>query len=333
MVNTLGPKLEKGNPIMFSKLFAIVAALVVMSLSMSELCIANDSSAELATGGLILTKSHDIEMVSEDLFISMKEIRVWYRFYNHSERDVVTQVAFPVPDIDYGVDDFTFVIPTDDPENILNFRTTVNGRAVVALVERKAIINGIDRTKLIQSLGLAIAPRLNQKPNLSQETWDRLVRLGLIQDTRNQEPTYLAPRWTLKTTYYWSQTFPAHQELVVEHRYLPSVGGSVSLSASNLKHSEGINRYCVDQDFWNSAADRKWQPNYLEYILVTGANWAGPIKNFRLVIDKGSPNNLVSFCGSNVRKISSTQFEVTMANFTPKSNLNVLILAPDRRGD
>jgi hypothetical protein len=95
-----------------------------------------------------------------------------------------------------------------------------------------------------------------------------------------------------------------------------------------MKGLEGINRYCGDQDFWNSAADRQWTPNYLEYILVTGANWAGPIKNFRLVIDKGSPNNLVSFCGSNVRKIGPTQFEVRMSNFTPKSNLNVLILAP-----
>jgi hypothetical protein len=267
-------------------------------------------------------------MVSEDLFISMKDIRVKYRFYNHSGHDVVTQVAFPVPDIEYGVGDFIFVIPTNDPENILNFKTTVNGRPVTASVERKAILDGVDQTKLIRSLGLPIAP-WNQKPNFSPETWDRLVRLGLIRDTRNQTPTDLEPLWTLKTTYHWQQTFPAHQELVVEHRYLPSVGSSVPLSASNLKSNEGINRYCGDQDFWNSAADRRqWTPNYLEYILVTGANWAGPIKNFRLVIDKGSPNNLVSFCGSNVRKIGPTQFEVRMSNFTPKSNLNVLILAP-----
>jgi hypothetical protein len=225
------------------KKLLLAAVALVMSLSMSELCLANDSSAELATGGLVFTKSADIEMVSEELFISMTEIRVKYRFFNHSGRDVVTQVAFPMPEIDYAADDFNFVIPTEDPENILNFRTTVNGRQVAASVERKAIINGVDQTKLIRSLGLPIAPRLNEKYNPSPETWDRLVHLGVIQDTRNQQPTYLAPQWTLKTTYHWPQTFPANRELVVEHRYLPSVGGSVPLSASTMKGLEGINQY------------------------------------------------------------------------------------------
>src|ERR1019366_10079815 len=36
---------------------------------------ANDSSAELATGGLVLTKNPAIEMRSEDLFISTKAVR------------------------------------------------------------------------------------------------------------------------------------------------------------------------------------------------------------------------------------------------------------------
>jgi hypothetical protein len=39
--------------------------------------VANDTSAELATGGLIFKKSQDIEMRSQDLFISMKEIRIY----------------------------------------------------------------------------------------------------------------------------------------------------------------------------------------------------------------------------------------------------------------
>jgi Domain of unknown function (DUF4424) len=63
-------------------------------LSVSGRCLANDTTAELPTGGLIFTKSNDIEMLSEDLFVSMKEIRVRYRFYNHTGRDVVTRVAF-----------------------------------------------------------------------------------------------------------------------------------------------------------------------------------------------------------------------------------------------
>jgi hypothetical protein len=37
-------------------------------------------------------------------------------------------------------------------------------------------------------------------------------------------------------------------------------------------------------------------------VLVTEANWKAPIGDFHMVIDKGAPANLVSFCGTGVRK-------------------------------
>jgi hypothetical protein len=66
----------------------------------------------------------------------------------------------------------------------------------------------------------------------------------------------------------------------------------------------------------------------LEYILTTGANWSGPIRSFRLVVDKGSSNNLISFCGQGVRKIDPTRFELRKSQFIPASNLYVLIVTP-----
>jgi hypothetical protein len=110
----------------------------------------------------------------------------------------------------------------------------------------------------------------------------------LFQNTPRSEG-YIEPRWTLKTTYYWRQTFPAHEEVVIDHRYLPSVGGMVRMSASdligNLKNlqidkSKGLNRFCIDQSFLNAmsaTAGAAWEQHYLEYVLVTGANWSGPI--------------------------------------------------------
>ncbi|UXN04740.1 DUF4424 domain-containing protein [Bartonella sp. HY406] len=39
--------------------------------------------------------------------------------------------------------------------------------------------------------------------------------------------------------------------------------------------------------------------------------WAGGvIEDFRLIIDKGKPDALITFCGDGVQKISSTQFEM-----------------------
>jgi hypothetical protein len=60
---------------------------------------ANDTAAELATCGLVFVKNPDVEMRSEDLVISTEEIRVRYRLFNGSARDVRTLLAFPLPDI------------------------------------------------------------------------------------------------------------------------------------------------------------------------------------------------------------------------------------------
>jgi hypothetical protein len=244
-----------------------------------------------------------------------------------------------MPDIPYDTDDFNFVIPSDDPENILPFKTTVNNQPVAALVERKALLNGLDQTDLLRKLGVPIAPSPEQRLDyIPDQTWSELISRGLIRDLGNDKQ--IEPRWTLKTTYYWQQTFPAHQELLIDHWYQPSVGSTVPMSAQELlshpqtlelDSSRRLNRFCIDQSFLNAMVeprDIRWEQHFLEYILLTAANWSGPIKNFRLVVDKGSPDNLVSFCGENVRKIGPTQFEVRASDFVPASNLRILILTP-----
>lgn len=153
---------------------------------------------------------------------------------------------------------------------------------------------------------------------------------------------HLEPRWTLKTTYYWKQTFAARRMTTIEHRYKPSVGRSVETSLGS-PGSAGEDwfrtykqHYCLDQDFLaaveraRATANRKagapLSESRIAYILKTGANWSGPIKEFRLVVDKGAAANLVSFCGEGVTKVAPTRFEMRKTDFTPKSDLYVLIL-------
>jgi hypothetical protein len=94
--------------------------------------LANDSAAELATGGLILTRNADIEMRSEELYISSSQIHVSYRFFNASPKVVTTLVAFPMPDITVGDSTANIAVPTDDPHNLLGFSSFVKiGRAHV----------------------------------------------------------------------------------------------------------------------------------------------------------------------------------------------------------
>jgi len=80
-----------------------------LSSVLASSALANDSTAELTTGGLVLTRSADIEMSSEDLSISEREIVVHYKFFNRAAADVTVTVAFPLPDIVWGgIDQFPF---------------------------------------------------------------------------------------------------------------------------------------------------------------------------------------------------------------------------------
>ena len=63
-------------------------------------------------------------------------------------------------------------------------------------------------------------------------------------------------------------------------------------------------------------------------MLKTGSNWESSIHRFHVVIDKGSPKNLVSFCGEDVKKTGPTTFEMTKTDFEPDQDLAILILTP-----
>lgn len=332
----------------------ITLAAVCLSLAWVTAANANDTTAELATGGLHFVTSEDLEMQSEDLFISTERIEVRYRFANTSKQDVTTLVAFPMPDITIqGLDD-DIAVPTDNPENILDFKTVVDGKPVATKVEQKVFAYGIDRTEYLRKLGIPLPPQLQATRDaltaLPRDKWAELEKLGLavIDESGDGKEIkkYLNPTWTLKTTYYWEQTFPAGKTLNIEHAYKPSVGGSAvtnlgeGYALKEAYYKEYVQKYCIEPSLETTYQRLKkaggesggWGEQRIAYILKTGANWAGPIKSFRLVVDKGDPASLVSFCGEGVKKISATRFEMRKSDFTPEDDLDVVILVKPGKG-
>lgn len=307
--------------------------------------LANDSIAETAAGGLELRTSADIDMVSEDLFVSAERVTVRYLFRNAAARDVEALVAFPMPDRDLSLEQFSDVaFPS-------GFRTLVDGKPVTMEVERKAVLKGADQTRLLGELGIAVSGEeirtaLDRLPIAQQE---RLVKLGLAEvdeyDVGKGMERHLAPMWTVKESWYWRQTFPAGRNLSVEHSYVPGTGGTVSTALADREFRgspEGIQMiadYCIDRDFLAGLDRMARAPGQdypilpeqrIGYVLKTGANWRSPIGSFRLVVDKGAPENVVSFCGSGVRKIAPTQFEMRRSDWRPDADLKVLIVGPPR---
>jgi hypothetical protein len=256
-----------------------------------------------------------------------------------------------MPDITTAGYDDNISVPTQDPQNILGFSTLVDGKPVAAQVEQRVFKHGVDQTAYLRSLGLPLAPHLRATDaaldRLPKAARDALVAKGLaVVDEYGDSTTTMRKHWeatwTLKTTYFWRQTFPAGRVIVVEHRYTPSVGQSAGTEwgapwfAKDPAYAGRRAHYCVDDAFL-AAAKKAIKPGEtspalteqrIEYVLSSGANWKAPIGDFRMVVDKGDPANVVSFCAEGVKKISPTQFEVRHTNFTPTRDVSIVILQP-----
>lgn len=334
---------------------AAAAGVLVTAFTALSCAAATASDAELAAGGLVLTPTAGIETRAEDLYISPRQIRVGYRFYNASPADVKARIAFPMPDIRMADVAAGIPLPTSDPQNLVGFSARVNGAPVKAHVVQKVFARGADRTADLDRLKVPLAPHLpgtgKALSRLSPSARDEMRSLGLADIEKYSVGRgmrqLLSPRWTLTTTHYWEQTFPAGKELAVEHSYKPSLGVSVqtllgepeAMKEDRLK--EYMRKYCIDEDFM-AAVERARQAARMQYgapfseerityLLATEANRGQPIGDFRLVVDKGKTANLVSFCGDGVKKIGPTRFEVRKTGFVPNADLHVLVLKPMRR--
>lgn len=329
-----------------------LTALAVLCVTTATPLQANDSTAETRAGGLVLVRNADIDMAEEDLFISAEQIRVRYVFRNRARADRTVTVAFPMPDHDLSAEqDGDVGFPSD-------FATRVDGRPVRMQVERKAMLGAADHTPLLARLAVPVSPGADQAENrivraldaLPRAEQDRLVRLRLAAveeyDAGRGTERHLAPLWIVRETWHWEQTFPAGRDLIVDHQYKPGTGGSVGALLAFpefRREAEGramIRDYCVDRAFLagvdrlvrQAGPERTVQDRRVGYVLTTGGNWRSPIGRFRLVVDKGAPENLVSFCGEGVRRISPTQFEMVRTNWRPDRDLQVLIVLPQPVG-
>ena len=143
-----------------------------------------------------------------------------------------------------------------------------------------------------------------------------------------------------KVTYYWKQIFPAHQETIIEHRYTPVVSRGIPIQDEEMRkyqlkeQKRYQQKYCMDKNSLEARIRIGATEHAMEYILTTGANWSGPIRDFRLVIDKEAGDNIVQFCMREpIKKINPTQFERACPQlpFRPRESYRILfILSPNQ---
>jgi hypothetical protein len=320
---------------------------------------ANDGFGGLSATGLQFDKTGEVQMLSEDLFISLKTIRVAYVFRHLGSADVTGEIIFPLPPVNLASlaeSDFAIDRAALARDNFVNFTATVDGKAVAVKTDRIAIIEppydenrpvsaaynspGRDVTEALEAYGVPVS----LDTAAVQRGLDGLTGPAKA-DLARQEIVYLdgevaLPAWSVVTRFHWTQTFPAGRDVAIAHSYDGAFpGGIFGWSAESEPDSwqaQLVKKYCIDtgtqaaikkaltpgedRTYWTGMA------HYVDYVLTTANTWAGPIGSFKLTLDKGDPKNLISLCIDGIRKTGPTTFVVEKKEFTPQRDLSVLLV-------
>lgn len=310
---------------------------------------ANDSMSELAAGGIQLVKTDAIAMSREDLYLSEGSVRVRYEMLNKTDRPITTLVAFPMPEVPhrtpagFATKAGGYNIPFDAPNdpNFMDFKVTVNGRAIDPRAEIKAMLGGKDIAKDLMAIGgakLALQPGefMQDETPIDDGVKNKLMALGAFQAI--DELIYRLP-WTSFVTFYWEQTFEPGLTLV-EHSYRPIIGRNLIYVARGRLQGGGVkdlkSAFCVDSktDKALMALARKQADggplfgSTLAYIVKTGGNWrGGRIGEFSLTIQGEEKTDITSLCtGLPLVKTGKNRFEARVKNYAPKDNLKILFV-------
>ena len=282
---------------------------------------ANDSSSELAAGGIVLVKTDAITMQREDLTLSPSEVKVRYEMRNDTGQPVTLRVAFPMPEVpsdtpagmttSAGAHNVALRPPTEP--DFLRFRVRADGRELRPEIEIKALLpDGRDIAAQLREIGglpLLLQPGLFPTPEdkpLEPTVRRKLEALGAIEKLDGSDDGFRLP-WTVRITFHWMQTF-ASGVTVIEHSYRPVIGSRFIVIEGNgrIEGSGGedpVRAFCIDAagDRAIRAADKRLREakrpagteapplmGYtLGYILQTARNWRGPIGTFHLTLQGG----------------------------------------------
>lgn len=339
--------------------------LLALALLSPSVALANDGWGGLSATGLTFEQTDDIAMLDEDLFIGPEEIRVSYVFRNMSESDITGEVIFPLPPISIAATTYSeFNLPEDrNAADLVSFTATVDGKDQPVTIDRIAVIEppwdeaaplsqvydspGTDVTAELEALGLplsvdsaVVSAAILALPAEAQQDLAAKGLVEILEETSDQPAEALA-LWSVILRYHWTQTFPAGQEVSIKHGYVNrSPGGLFPWTdpPDEFRQAE-VDRYCIDAGTSRAMAKRLLTgegdeqmtmgvAHNIAYVLRTANSWAGPIGHFRLTIDKGAEENIISLCADGIKKTGPTTFVMEKTDFVPERDLEILLVKP-----
>ncbi|CAE6843069.1 DUF4424 family protein [Xanthomonas arboricola] len=290
----------------------LVLALAVLGCGSAQ---ANDSSFGDDNGTIRLLHQPDISMDKEALLLSEERVQVDYVFTNHSARALSVPIAFPMPPMYFGMADHS---------ELTEFNLWVDGKPVTTT--RKLVVlldDGSDISKAFAATGW------------SADDIAAFAESGNVPTGRTPLPARWIdrdqqPRFTLSEYFVWQQVFPARGSVQIRHAYAPSLSTGVPQGSAFLLESYA-KRTCIEPATKASMQRREGAHGLgwanLRYVLTTGKNWNGPIKDFQLTIRKQNASDILSLCFDGaLKKIDPLTFQFRQADFVPMRDLELLFV-------
>jgi hypothetical protein len=346
-------------------MFKRIAAATALAAVLAAPAFANDGFGGLTATGLQFDQTGVVQMLTEDLYLSLDKVKVAYTFRHSGDEDLTGEVIFPLPPIGLGdINESDFAIPREqlDKENIVNFTATVEGKAVKVKTDRIAIVLEVINTENpappgYESPGEDITATLTKYKIPLSLNFDKVAAaLSKLPQAAKDDLTargYAAfdenggyPLWSIVERYHWTQTFPAGKDIKIAHSYDGAFPGGIFMwrakpGPDDTWQAELTKKYCVDDGTGKAIVKALRQEGegaetynvgmayYVDYVLTTANTWAGPIGSFKLTIDKGNAKNVISLCVDGIKKTGPTTFVVEKKNFTPTDDISIL-LVPDK---
>jgi Domain of unknown function (DUF4424) len=310
---------------------ATLAAVALAAATLAESMAASDARPELhteiAAGGLIFSGNLNLLIDQQDVTITADAIQVNYSIRNTDASDQAITIAFPFADVegslspDAGID-------IGNPTNFMDVVIDVDGRRPTYVVEQRATAVGLDVTTAIIDAQLPLFPLAadisRRIADLDPAVRNDLVERGILK----ADDDVVAPAWTLKTTAYWRQVFPAGQVLALSLSYKPVAGRNAFSSGALQPLKKGV---CIDAVGEQSIMRLASQGAPLTmvsvgYIAHPGGEALGPVGRFRLTVDQSDIKSIVATCRQGLSKTGPTTSDWVARNYAVDEEFRFLFV-------
>jgi hypothetical protein len=313
----------------FSALCGVIA---LLSLSVPALAQDEGRGIGYVVTGPVFDLPAGMSVERLEVHISIYSVKLAYVFKSATRQNVHFSIALPDMPVDAS-DDIAVLDESSmaaglaadtQPANYMNLSVRVNNQPVALGGHGRALLDGKDVTRQLLDAGVPLLSGPEAEPvwrHLSPQVQGKLEASGLIY--------FDAAAWTYQADFEWDQIFEPG-ETRIEVSYAPAFDYWSDITVDRFPEiapgGPATRTYCID-DAVRRAFFRKpfsYDIYTVTHLAAPAGGWNGPVKHYRLVVDKQRATDLVAFCPLAAKKISPTTFEWTATNYTPGGQTGIL---------